>query len=509
MENLDFDSQFTNSTKCIDQLSVGAGNQHRESTTDRSCVDTNRIDKMAKFGGYAFHFVVDPLPAELLDLLCKICHLPSKDPHLSECCGHTFCKSCADYSKQNAAYTNDCPLCRQSDFPLFPNKQIDRRVKALHVYCTNESDGCPWKGEINKIVAHLDCCQYESVECEINGCGSLVQRQHLKIHMKSECSYRDVRCVHCGLVGIYLYIVNEHKDECPKLPISCQNGCGVTNVARDNMDEHRKTCPLEMMKCEYHDMGCEGEIARKDIDDHSRENAEEHLIMLKCKLAKTKNEVERIQRNTAVAEKSLIGMQKKIEKMIKDAKAQGQENIKRLKTQLFNSLCQLHKGCNAWALMLNAQAEMSTSGEQVVPVVLKLTNFSKMKRNREWWHSSYFYCCNKECKMYLSVHPGDNPNRKDSCTYLSVQLSTVSSASGLPLKGIIKLLNQIDDQGHYCVTVGSTVAKSEWKIASFISHGDLSNFLRNDCLFFEVEVIMDGTENCGNKQHLYATSSNN
>ena len=154
---------------------------------------------------------------------------------------------------------------------------------------------------------------------------------------------------------------------------------------------------------------------------------------------------------------------------------------------------------------------MSTSGEQVVPVVLKLANFSKIKRSREWWHSSYFYCCNKGCKMYLSVHPGDSLNIKDSCTYLSVQLSTASSVSGLlPLKGIIKLLNQADDQGHYCVTVGTTdntVAKSEWKISSFISHSDLSNFLRNDCLFFEVEVIMGGTENRGSKQHVYVTSS--
>ena len=509
MENLDFDSQST-ITKSNDQLLVTGGNQTGDATANSAPLDSsdsNHATTIAKFGGYAFRFVLDPLPDELSNLLCEICQLPSKDPHLSECCGHTFCKCCADYSNKSAACNNACPLCRQSDFPLFPNKQVDRKVKALHVYCTNESDGCPWKGEINKIVAHLDCCQYESVECETSGCGSLVQRQHLKIHMESECSYRDVRCVHCGLVGIHRYIVNEHEDECAKLPLSCQNGCGVTNIARENMDEHRKTCPLEMMKCEYHDMGCEGKIARKDIDDHLRENAEEHLDMLKCKLVKMKNEVERIQGNTAVAQKRLVGMQKKTEELISDANTQGQENIKRLEAQLFDSLCQLHKGCNAWALMLNAQAEMSTSGEQVVPVVLKLPKFSKMKGNGEWWHSSYFYCYNKECKMYLSVHPGDSPNRKDSCTYLSVQLSTVSSASGLPLKGTIKLLNQIDDQGHYCVTVGSIVAKSEWKVASFISHSDLSNFLRNDCLFFEVEVIMDGTENCGNELHV--TSSSN
>ena len=100
------------------------------------------------------------------------------------------------------------------------------------------------------------------------------------------------------------------------------------------MDKHIETCPLEMIKCEYHDAGCEGKIAHKDIDDHSRKNAEEHLIMLKYKLARTKNEVERIQRNTAVAGKRLIGMQKKIEELIKDAMVQGQVNIRRLETQL-------------------------------------------------------------------------------------------------------------------------------------------------------------------------------
>ena len=415
MENLDCHSRSTND-KSIDQLVGNAANQGGDTPavadrTSMGSADANHVDEIDKFGGYAFHFVQDPLPDELSNLLCKICHLPSKDPHQSECCGHTFCKSCAYNSKKSAACSNACPICRQSEFMLFPNKQIDRRVKKLHVYCINENDGCQWKGEIS-------------------------------------------------------------------------------NTARQDLDKHRETCQFEMIKCEYHDLGCKGKIARKDIGDHGRENVREHLHMLRRKLARTKNELERVQKNSAVLKKKLLGMQKKTEELINDAKAaQGQENIKRLEIQLYNSLCQLHKGYNAWTLKLNALAAMSTSGEQVVPVVLKLTNFSKMKRD-EWWYSDYFYSLNKESKMYLSVsiHAGDRPSRKYTCTYLSVQLSTVCSTSGLPLKWNIKLLNQISDQGqHYSVTVDTNTG--EWKITHFISHSDLSNFLRNDCLFFEVKAV--------------------
>lgn len=413
MENSDFNSRPTNN-KSVDQLAGDTANHDQSGEAVADCpplgsADVHHADKIAaKFGGYDYHFVQDSLPD---NLLCKICHLPSKEAHLSECCGHTFCKSCGYQvnSKKSAACTNACPMCRQSEFILFPNKQIDRKVKILHVYCANENAGCQWKGEINAIESvHQLECQYESVECK------------------------------------------------------------------------------------YHDVGCEDKIARKDISDHGRENAEKHLRMLRHKLARTKDELERVQRNSAVVEKKLLGMQKKIEELINDAKAaQGQENIKRLETQLYDSMLQLHKGCNAWTLKLNALAEMSTCGEQVVPVVLKLTNFSKMKRD-EWWYSDYFYSLNKESKMYLSVsvHADDGPSRKHTCTYISVQLSTMCSTSRLPLKWNIQLLNQINDQGqHYYVTADTTKNTSEWKITRFISHSDLSNFLKNDCLFFEVKTI--------------------
>ena len=104
MENLDFDSDSQSTiTKSIKLLLVTERNQTGDAAENRASLDSadsNYVTTIDKFGGYAFRFVLDPLPDELSNLLCKICHLPSKDPHLSRCCGHTFCKSCADHSKK-------------------------------------------------------------------------------------------------------------------------------------------------------------------------------------------------------------------------------------------------------------------------------------------------------------------------------------------------------------------------------------------------------------------------
>ena len=89
-------------------------------------------------GGYEYKFV-DTTPDRYV---CNICHLPSRDPYLTTCCGHVFCKSCLDNIKKAATVTNACPICRDEEFVTFPNKQLDREVKSLHVMCTNKDRGC-------------------------------------------------------------------------------------------------------------------------------------------------------------------------------------------------------------------------------------------------------------------------------------------------------------------------------------------------------------------------------
>ena len=83
-------------------------------------------------GGYEFDFVAS-LPDRMQ---CNICHLPSRDPYLSVCCGHLFCKSCLDKLKHPQTNNNACPVCHDHEFVTFPNKAINREIKSLHVYCS-------------------------------------------------------------------------------------------------------------------------------------------------------------------------------------------------------------------------------------------------------------------------------------------------------------------------------------------------------------------------------------
>ena len=451
-----------------------------------------------EYGGYEY-CTVTPLTSES-DLVCKICHLPGRNSHLSNCCGHTFCRSCIDRLKKSTTIANSCPVCRDSEFPVVQNKQIDRAVRSLHVYCTNEKEGCKWKGEINDIVKHLKCCQYESVECENSGCDSTVQRQHLKSHMEAGCPYRNVNCQYCDLSGKHWFIAGNHKGECPKVPLPCPNGCEVGTVLRKDVNMHREICNLEVIECEYYDMGCKSKIVRKDIEDHNRENVNEHLRVLKHELADAKKNLTQAQKDAMNAVKKVADLQRKFQEQIDDLEAQEERHIKQLETQLYNSICQLHKNWNPWTLRLESLAVSRISGEQVAPVVLKMVDFAKMKTEKEWWSSDTFYTCNKECKIRLLVYAaGDTDGRT---TFLSVCLSLTEILSydeecGLPFMGKIEILNQMANHDHHCVMVDCMVTKNNWMIYReplFITHSNLtavSNthcFLKSDCLYFQVHM---------------------
>ena len=127
-------------------------------------------------------------------LLCQICHFPSRDPYMSECCGHLFCKSCLDIAKKAVNISKACPVCREEEFKTFCNKAIDREVRGLYIYCTNREKGCEWQGELNDINKHLKSstgCQFEELKCP-NECGKMIERQYLTSHVETECPRRKV-----------------------------------------------------------------------------------------------------------------------------------------------------------------------------------------------------------------------------------------------------------------------------------------------------------------------------
>ena len=305
-----------------------------------------------EYGGYEYSFVNDPPD----HCLCKICHHPSRDAYMTgPCCeGLTICKSCLDHW-QITAGNMKCPVCREEEGGFNKNYPIQREIRSLHIYCANKEKGCEWQGELNNINNHLgnsDGCQFKEVKCS-NECGKMMQRQYLTSHVKTECPRRKVNCQYCHDTGGHQFIVGQHKEECPKLPLPCPNKCEVGSVPREDMEAHRKECPLEMIQCEYYSVGCKRvKLARKDMEKHDNENMKEHLMMTNHELTDTRAQLAIALKQTANLTAILMN------------------------AQLGPSTAASH------AKIIESKAEIFKFGNQTCPVTIKMSEYSIKRRDK-------------------------------------------------------------------------------------------------------------------------------
>ena len=136
-----------------------------------------------ELGGHDCEFVED-VPDHLL---CIVCLGAFKDPHLLSCCGKKVCHLCITRIKNEG---QPCPHCREPAFNTMLDKDFNRQVLNLQVYCSKKDDGCNWKGDLRRLDAHLEnVCLYVEVTCKWN-CGFKLSRQHIGIHEEDECPLR-------------------------------------------------------------------------------------------------------------------------------------------------------------------------------------------------------------------------------------------------------------------------------------------------------------------------------
>ncbi|XP_065913857.1 TNF receptor-associated factor 2-like [Dysidea avara] len=602
-------------------------------------------------GGYDYQFV--ETPADFM--MCVICHRPSREPFLSVCCGHTFCNSCLCGLKQK---TDSCPMCRSEEFVTIPNKQVDRLVRGLRVFCTNKEKGCEWQGEVNDIVSHIedgngchfqevkcpfecgkclqrqnlishvqDECVRRKVECQychiteeyqfvsgehkelcpkfplpcpnncnagtipresidehrkiclfeevtcILACGTYLQRQDLTSHVQTQCPCRKVNCQYCNVVGEYQIIEGDHKKECPKFPVLCPNKCDVGRIPRDDVDEHLKTCPLEVIQCEYHMMGCHEKVARKDQEKHNKEKVEEHLSFTKdalimkvghtskeqadtvdsltVELQETKNALavvknelaatlenlkltkQEFEQAFATVQENLVNTQHQLahaKDVLRDSQQRTHDELvqnfvsterhfNKKTADIENRLQNLEKThqidytqFNKWYKKIYTLSSEMTSGNQVVPVVVCISGYTKKKSDKVAWYSDPFYTHHKGFEMCISV----SFNGQDMLVGLLLKKGPYDEHLKWPLKGRceVKLLNQINNSehhletGNYCdhgcnrVNIGERSTTYLWYKDKFICDADLHKitttcqYLRDDTVFFRIDYICKVAQGC-------------
>ena len=214
-------------------------------------------------GGYDYKFV-NPPPDRLL---CNICQFPCHEAQQTRECGHLFCKSCVNKLMSFTTLSHACPVCRKEPFTTFPQHKDDREIKALKVYCPNKSDGCAWTGELVSLIGHK-LPHEKCTPCD--KCNDIIHYTNMTNHLGSCPCY----CPYCDITAEREVISSAHKKKCHKFPLTCPNKCGLDHIPRDNMNEHKKVCPLEVIPCEYQ---CGTMIARNEMDQHNKEKMTEHI----------------------------------------------------------------------------------------------------------------------------------------------------------------------------------------------------------------------------------------
>jgi len=169
-----------------------------------------------------------------------------------------------------------------------------------------------------------------------------------------------------------------------------------------------------------------------------------------------------------------------------------QKRITELETKL-----ELQETKVLWNMIINHNT--LSSNDQVVPVIVKMSEYAMKKRDETFWYSYLFYTHHKGYNMHLKV-------RAAGVNHLSVFLHHVKGRYddqlewGQLLYCEVKLLNQISKYEHIVKHRKKIVIRKRsallWSIDLFISYEYLHKinktcqYIKNDSIFFEINVTM-------------------
>ena len=320
----------------------------------------------------------------------------------------------------------------------------------------------------------------EAIVC-LNNCGRILERRCMSTHVLKICPRRKVNCQYCLEGGEYQFIKGQHKSTCSMLPIPCPNKCEIGNIPRGEVGEHISICPLQIIQCKYHIVGCKAVMSRKDQKKHDKEMMEEHLSLSVTEISTSHNN----------AQKTIHDLTQQL--------ATANKEITALKQQLESSQQSLDMIVWKWSTYLDTEAAMLLSGIELLPVIIKLSNFTEMKQRNDTWLSKPFYTHSNGYKMQLVVLPNDVNN---SDTHMAVCLRLLHGPFDeellWPMRGEfeVELLNQSSNSMHYSVICSITNLESS-KITThkfgYICHELLTAtnayiFLKHDNIYFQVQV---------------------
>lgn len=270
-------------------------------------------------GGYDCQ-LVSPPPSHI-QTECSVCLHILKEPCITSCCGHKFCRECIELVKTGG---KNCPLCNTPDFSFMIEQSLDRTLKDLDIACSFKAKGCEWSGKLRELEHHLNRsysienqligCQYVEVECMYHQCGESLQRRHMSAHQNNMCKKRPFYCGYCQeYVSTFEDVTDNHYAMCSSYPVACPNNCSECKMERRLVERHLKVvCPVVVVNCPFHYAGCEVALPRRDMVKHTQDISSHFLLLgsFTQKLAHENKELHehivRIEEEASKKEKALL-----------------------------------------------------------------------------------------------------------------------------------------------------------------------------------------------------------
>jgi len=151
------------------------------------------------------------------------------------------------------------------------------------------------------------------------------------------------------------------------------------------------------------------------------------------------------------------------------------------------------------------------SGDQVVLVIVKISEYTKKNSDKVNWYSDSFYTHHEGYKMCLNVYSAGWPISGYTSVYLHLMMGPYDDQLRWPLKGHceVKLLNQISNSEHHLgngtyrnfgyrkVNRENMNYWSIWFTYEFTRDEDLHKitptcqYLKNDSIFLQVDYKLE------------------
>ena len=158
---------------------------------------------------------------------------------------------------------------------------------------------------------------------------------------------------------------------------------------------------------------------------------------------------------------------------------------------------------NPWPLLLKHYGTKSTHGNEVAPVILKMSDFTHVTNRYQEWSSVPFMAFTKGYRMHLAVKKNTISKGISVCLYLmkGPHDDQLQNAGQWPLimsgNFTVELLNQLSDRDHYTQTIAYTCSgcmqqTKEGKKAKYgyeVSFPLYETHLKDDILYFRVSYV--------------------